>query len=294
MNIHRFAGGLFAAALLTTTALAQPFFGSDDFNDNSFASGRWQSFGTNGGGLWTETNGRMEFTGDASDTGTYSTSNRVQQSRLWSNNTANTSYTTDWNASASFTIDTAVVATNGVVTLGLNTFASTTDAGYYGIYLLAATNGNRIFTERGIWNGTGYNRVTLGSTGTLDLGFDVTDVLLQINYDASTQTLNTSFSFDSGATYADFTTVGSGDRFGGAANFAVANWADSVVDGFGLDIYGTTYGNNSTPTGPTVLSGQAYMDNLSISAVPEPSTYAAIAGALMLGFAAWKRRAKRA
>lgn len=34
------------------------------------------------------------------------------------------------------------------------------------------------------------------------------------------------------------------------------------------------------------------IDNFSVSAVPEPSTYAAIAGALMLGFAGWCRRSK--
>jgi hypothetical protein len=35
------------------------------------------------------------------------------------------------------------------------------------------------------------------------------------------------------------------------------------------------------------------MLNYSASAVPEPATYAALAGAVMLGFAAWRRRAAR-
>jgi hypothetical protein len=48
------------------------------------------------------------------------------------------------------------------------------------------------------------------------------------------------------------------------------------------------------------LSGQAFrmsFDTItlsSLSAVPEPSTYAAIAGALALGFVAWRRRSVRA
>lgn len=282
--------GLLALAF-TAGARAQAFYGSDNFDDNTFASGRWGAFGTNGGGLWSEQNGRMEFTGDASST-TYTTSNRVSQFRLWSNNTPNTSYSDDWTATASFTIDNSAVASNGVVLMGLETFATATDAGYYGIYLTSATSGARIFTERGIWNGTGYDRTFIGSTGNLDVSFDVTDVLLRISYDAGTQTLTSSFSFDSGASYIDYASGGTG-HYGASAAFGIDGWSDTVVDGFGMDIYGALYGNG-TDTGPTLLSGQAYMDNLSVSAVPEPSTYAAIAGALMLGFAAWRRRAKAA
>ena len=36
-----------------------------------------------------------------------------------------------------------------------------------------------------------------------------------------------------------------------------------------------------------------YADNFSVSAIPEPSTYAAIAGAGVLGLALWRRRQTR-
>lgn len=279
---------LASLVLLSSPLAAQAFYGSDNFNDNTFASGRWGSFNTANAGLWTETNGRMEFTGDATST-SITTSNRVQQFRVWSNNTASSSYTDSWTASASFTIDTAAVSSNGVVMMGLETFAATTTAGYYGVYLLSATSGSRIFAERGIWNGTGYTRATLGSTGDLNLSFDTTNVLLETRYNPSTNTLTTAFSFDGGTTYYDFTTGGGTNAFGGGASFTVTNWAASATDGFGLDIYGALYGNG-TQTGPTLTSGQAYMDNLSVSAVPEPSTYAALAGLGALGLAIWRRR----
>lgn len=291
MHLTRLIPFLAGLLLLASPLAAQSFYGSDDFNDNTFASGRWGSFNTTNAGLWTETNGRMEFTGDATSTG-ITTSNRVQQFRVWSNNTASSSYTDTWTASASFTIDTAAVSSNGVVVMGLETFAATTNAGYYGVYLLSATNGSRIFTERGIWNGSGYNRVTLGSTGDLNLSFDTTNVLLETRYNPSTNALTTAFSFDGGTTYYDFTTGGGTNAFGSSASFTVTNWAASATDGFGLDFYGALYGNG-TQTGPTLLSGQAYVDNLSVSAVPEPSTYAALAGLGALGLAIWRKRRQR-
>lgn len=281
-----------ASLLLASPLAAQTFYGSDNFNDNTFASGRWSSFGTANAGLWTETNGRMEFTGDASSTSIINT-NRVQQFRVWSSGTANTTYTDTWTASASFTIDTAAVSSNGVVMIGLESFAATTTAGYYGIYLMSATSGSRIFAERGIWNGTSYNRVTLGSTGDLNLSFDTSNVLLEMRYNPSTNAMTSAFSFDGGTTYYNFTTGGGTNAFGSAASFTVTNWATTPTDGFGLDIYGALYGNG-TQTGPILSSGQAYMDNLSVSAVPEPSTYAAIAGVAALGLAFWRKRRIRA
>ncbi len=42
-----------------------------------------------------------------------------------------------------------------------------------------------------------------------------------------------------------------------------------------------------------VTVGSAYADNFSVSAIPEPSTYAAFAGLGALGLAFWRRRQVR-
>lgn len=282
-----------ALASLGAPAFAQAtFYGTDDFNDNSFASGRWSSFQTTNAGVWAETNGRLEFTGNASST-SITTANRVQQFRIWSSNTtSNTSYTDSWTANMTFTIDKTVVASNGVTMLGFDVHRAGTASGYYGIYLLYASSGGRIFSEQGVFNGSGFTRTTLGSTGTLDNAFDGTEVLLRVDYNGSTQSFTSAFSFDSGATYFNYGNFGSADASGGTAVGNTSAWLSAPTTGFGLEVYGALYGNGSA-TGPTLVSGQAFADNLSVSAIPEPSTYAAIFGAGALAFAFWRRRAPR-
>ncbi len=283
-----------ALASLAAPALAQAtFYGTDDFNDNTFASGRWNTFQTLNGGAWSETNGRMEFTGDATSTAIL-TSNRVQQFRVWSSNTtSNTSYTDSWTANMTFTIDKTAVASNGVTLLGFDVHRAGTSSGYYGIYLLYTTSGGRIFSEQGVFNGTGFTRTTLGSTGTLDNAFDGTDVLLRVDYNGSTQNFTSAFSFDSGATYFNYGNFGSAGASGGTAVGNTSAWLSAPTTGFGIEVYGALYGNGSS-AGPTLVSGQAFVDNLSVSAIPEPSTYAAIFGAGALAFAVWRRSRKTA
>ncbi|MDI1248129.1 MAG: PEP-CTERM sorting domain-containing protein [Lacunisphaera sp.] len=286
---------LLGTLLLTTIPLQAQvsFYGTDDFNDNSFAPGRWSSFGTTNGGLWTETNGRLEFTADATATA-ITTANRAQQFRVWSSTTSgNPSYTDSWSATMSFTIDKTAVATNGASVLGFENFMAGSASGYYGIYLQYATSGGRIYAEQGVFNGSGYTRTTLGSTGSLDNTFDGTDVLLQMNYNASTQAFTSAFSFDAGNTYYTFGTWTGAGHFGGPATGNTSAWAVTPTTGFGLEVYGALYGDGVTP-GSTFLSGQAYADNLTVSAIPEPSTYAAFAGLGALGLAFWRRRQKAA
>lgn len=280
-KILSFLAGLL---LLASPLAAQSFYGSDDFNDNAFASGRWGSFATQNGGLWTETNGRLEFTADASST-LITTSNRAQQYVTWSNSTSgNTSYTDSWTATANFSLDQAVSATNGVQVIGMEALMAGTASGYYGIYLLYATSGGRVFSSQGVFNGSGYTPTTVGTTGALAPGFDTTDVMLRISYNGGTNTFTSGYSFDNGTTFYDYGT-------GAAMNTSA--WAVAPTTGFGLRFYGALYGDGS-PIGPIATSGQMYMDNLSVSAVPEPSTYAAIAGLGALGLALWRRRRKTA
>jgi hypothetical protein len=284
MHTRRLLLALLAgASLLSVSLSAQSFYGSDDFNDNSFASGRWTPFATTNGGLWTETNGRLEFTANASSTSII-TSNRAQQFRVWSNtNSGNSSYTDSWSATVSATMDNAVVASNGVQIIGLESFMAGTQSGYYGIYLMYTTSGGRAFSEQGLYNGTNYARTNLGTTGTLTPGFDTSDVLLRLSYNGTTSTFTSGYSVDGGATFLDYGTGAPGSTSG---------WFVTPTTGFGLEIYGTIYGNGSS-AGPIATSGQMYVDNFSVTAIPEPSTYAALAGLGALGLVCWRRSARR-
>jgi len=55
-------------------------------------------------------------------------------------------------------------------------------------------------------------------------------------------------------------------------------------------IYVGIYGGGGTQGGFGSDFMTPAIDNFSVSAIPEPSTYAAIAGAAALGLAAWQRR----
>ncbi len=281
MQILRCLALLCALALVTLSSRAQAsFYGTDDFNDQTFASGRWSASGTTNGGLWTETNGRLEFTADASSTAII-TSNRAQQYVTWSNSASgNTSYTDSWTATATFTLDQAVSATNGAQVIGFEALMAGTASGYYGIYLLNATSGGRVFSSQGVFNGSGYTPTTVGTTGTLAPSFDTSNVLLRISYNGGTNTFTSAYSFDDGATFYDY---------GTGASSNTSTWAVTPTTGFGLRFYGALYGDG-TQAGPIATSGQMFADNLAVSAVPEPSTYAALFGVAALGFAFWRRR----
>ena len=68
-----------------------------------------------------------------------------------------------------------------------------------------------------------------------------------------------------------------------ANSFNVSIPVTSTFDSFAL------YSVNNTEANPT-LGSNFEIDNVLITAVPEPSTYAAVAGAAVLGLAFWRRR----
>jgi len=113
------------------------------------------------------------------------------------------------------------------------------------------------------------------------------DVLLRASYDAASFTLTGEASFDNGATWlvntqtsldvrASNTGWGLSDGFSGPAFVIMLNASSDNLEVSGLDMYF----DNFSHTG--------------LTPVPEPSTYAALAGLASLGLALWRKRQKNA
>lgn len=136
-----------------------------------------------------------------------------------------------------------------------------------------------IFANGSATDGTegGYSVVSSGTA-------TATAVLL--SYDAGTRLLTASFDGNTGNGYDSFALSSQ------SVNVS-SSWGMSGADTFSLYLFANSGWDEAGPdVSPTIDLGEATFDNL--SAVPEPSTYAAIAGALALGLAAWRRRQPRA
>ena len=295
---HRLAA-LFActAALLAPCVSAQVFMGSDNFNDNSLTiqtgaqlPGQWRfSFPNSAGsnGALTETNGRMEYTTTAT-----SGFNRGQLG--WSSPSSSVSpegavglsngtpYASNWVAQVSVTNTVQGLLDGAYTGLGLEIYtlaAGNTNNGYYGVSFRQNAYGAHVVTEWGTWSPDANNFIP-GGEGFGGSAFDgVTSAILRMSYDGSAKSLQFSYSLDAGATYLVGTTI---DLAG-----AHAGPEEPLNGGIGLRLIAFT--NNGA--GP-ITSGQMTFDNFSVtpSAIPEPSTYAALAGVLALGLVAWRRR----
>ncbi|MSU65991.1 MAG: PEP-CTERM sorting domain-containing protein [Opitutus sp.] len=156
-----------------------------------------------------------------------------------------------------------------------NTTISPSNNAYYGIYLSTiATSGNRIIFEWGKWNSgiSDFDRVSTYSTATSTSG-----VVLRMDFNGTSKIMTGYFSFDSGAS---FTSAGTFNLASTQAGIAAI--ADNAM---GLELLGL-----ASSIGVAVTSGQIFFDNLSVTAIPEPMSYAAIFGAGAFGFAIWRRR----
>ncbi|MBX3738546.1 MAG: PEP-CTERM sorting domain-containing protein [Candidatus Didemnitutus sp.] len=159
---------------------------------------------------------------------------------------------------------------------GLELYSSSsgpTRNAYYGIYLANTPTNNYVQFEWGKWNAgiTDYDRTT-----TRALTLDGSDVVLRMDYDGTSKILALSYSYDAGASF----TAGASFDIAGAQ----AGNTTPLDNGFGIDLLGLT--NNAG----AIAAGQMSYDNFAVSAVPEPSTYAAFAGLGALGLAWWRRR----
>jgi PEP-CTERM motif len=153
-------------------------------------------------------------------------------------------------------------------------FSTTSDTYNRGFRTSIFSNGNAV-------DGTeyGYNPSITTATATA----------VMLSYDAGTQLLTASFDANNTNGYS-FTAMPSQ-----SVNVNTL-WGMSGSDTFSLYVVGNSGWDEDGPdVSPTIALGEAAFDNLygtGVSAIPEPSTYAAMAGALALGLAAWRRRAR--
>lgn len=271
-----FVAGLLC--LLPAVASAQSVFGSDNFDDNSLTVGagqRWISTydlsGDTTAGTFTESGGQLSYTSSSEDT----------QFLRWSgiNTYTDNDFDRDWEIS----IDVTNIANpaNGYVTAGLQIYTTYAVGqslfynAYYTIMVSSSSGNPGIVTEWAKSNGT-----TLDAPTTNFISFgDTTDVTLRLSWNSTTNLLTAGYSTNG----INFTTGQTFDLAG-----AEAGYQDPYNQKMGIELF------VRSADGAGLVSGGVSFDNMAVSAVPEPSTYAAIAGALMLGFAAWKRRKAKA
>lgn len=242
---------------------AQTFVGSDDF-DSGLITANWDySYRLNGAtqGDLTFTNSRLDFSKAASGAG--------NQYRLWDSddtatpNVVSASFTTSWSMTLTTTNTLGGLTGGDFATIGIQVF---NDNNSYSALMLSSTStGNWIRAE-----GNGFTTVNSSLV-------DNTDVTLRLTWDAGAQSLDAAYSLD-GTSYTSVATF-----------LPVTQWDNSVngvANGFNFGVFG----NSNTIA--AISTGSVYADNFSVSAIPEPSTYAAFAGLGALGLAFWRRRQK--
>jgi hypothetical protein len=178
-------------------------------------------------------------------------------------------------------INLGLMVTPGSATVGISGGAPTFDGFLVSSNLFSTTSNtyNRgfqtsIFSSGSAVDGTeyGYNPSITTATFTA----------VMLSYNAGTKMLTASFDADTtnGYTYTSMPSqsvdVSSLWGMAGSSTFSLYLFGNSGWDEAGPEI------------SPTIALGEATFDNL--SAIPEPSTYAAMFGAAVLGLAIWRRK----
>jgi hypothetical protein len=300
---NRILAGALAVLCSVINASAQTFLGADNFNDNILtiqgtsnqAAGQWRFSNPNASGTgnaWTETNGRMEFTTSATAGFNRGFLGWVSPSVSFNSAPSGTNlgiggtglatgnpYTSSWTAQVQVSNNPDFLSpTAGFSNTGFEIYSTASPGNvsnaYYGIGLNTTPTAKWIVVEWGKWN---VNTASFDIVRNFIPTSVSTDVLLRMSYNGDTHDLVFDYSNDDGVNFLTGETYNlTGAQAGNEAPFN---------NGLGLEFYAST-----VDIGNAITSGQMRFDNLSVSAVPEPSTYAALAGAGVLGFACWRRR----
>lgn len=281
-----------ASSVAAGLASAQTFLGSDSFSDNTLslngnpgsqAAGYWANAV---GGTWSETNQRLEWSGTGSGVGIWITPALSVTGVGAQGLPGGSPFQSSWSAQVSVTDNTALINSNPNYSnslLGLSIYTSgvvsgnTVVTGYYSLFLENwGPVGRRARSELSLRDGTGSFVAT--NNYSADLG--VSSLTLRFDFDATTKQLVASYR----AASPTFIVAATWDLDGAAAPLVAP-----LNDGLGVRLY--AYANSVIGTVP---SGTMYFDNMSVTAVPEPSTFALLAGLGALGCVGWRRCRPRA
>lgn len=260
-------------ALLVTLAIvpfstAQNFSGSDTFDGTVINPSNWGTELSQNGGAFTANYGSLNFTDSGATWSTHSSA-----MRSWILNVG--SYTADWQVQIDFTLNTTLIAGQSVDwTMVLANSDSVDD--YIAVTL----------SKFGDMAGNPSAKAAVKSNGSdgpfaVQVTTNPTTATMYVGYIASSETLIAAYDSGSGLTNLLSVSVGSSGQA----------WNMTSGSTFQLSIKAT----NAPNAGPTsaLVEGVFTADNFLASAttpVPEPSTYALLAGLAALGVVAWRRR----
>jgi hypothetical protein len=197
------------------------------------------------------------------------------------------SYTSDWSASLKVYNNWDRVGANGTVDIGLQLWNTTDTADYVKVVLKQATAAGTV-VHTGLHSNTAVTAAPLQNNPLNSPSTSSGPYSVGMSFSSSNKVITTYYNFGSG-----WTLLGSFGVGGSGGTVANADWGTSGPSAFTIGILADamTFDANAI----TLNSGTVYADDFSLSAtpitaVPEPSTYAAFAGLAALGLAFWRRR----
>ncbi len=181
-------------------------------------------------------------------------------------------------------INLGLLVTPGSATVGISGEAPTFDGFLVSSNLFSTPSNtyNRGFQTSVFSNGAAADGTEQGYS--VVNGATATATAVMLSYDAGSHLLTASFDGNTGNGYDSIPLTSQSVNVN-------TTWLMSGSDTFSLYLFGNSgWDEAGFDVSPTIGLGGATVDNL--SAIPEPSTYAAIVGMCALGLAAWRRRAR--